>query len=74
MNQENKYRVLLLDEDGYEIGERPADNLKQAKTEMAYMLSDKYAQAGETTHKAMGTHKAEVRNAKGECILDDFYE
>lgn len=74
MSHESKYRVLLLDTDGYEIGERPADNLKEAKAEMTYMLSAQYAQVAETTHEAMGTHKAEVRNAKGECILDDFYE
>jgi hypothetical protein len=74
MSQESKYRVLLLDAEGYEIGERPADNLKDAKAEMAYMLSAQYAQVAETTHETMGTYKAEVRNAKGECILDDFYE
>lgn len=72
MSQESKYRVVLLDTDGYEISERPADNLKEAKATMAYMLSDQYAEVAETTHETMGTHKVEVRNAKGECILDDF--
>lgn len=74
MNQEAKYRVVLLDKDEYEIRERPADNLKEAKTTMAYMLSAQYAEVAETTHETMGTYKAEVRNAKGECVLDDFLE
>lgn len=73
MNQEAKYRVVLLDKDGYDIGQRTAENLKEAKQEMAYMLSDAYARIAETTHEATRTHKVEVRNAKGECVLDDFY-
>lgn len=73
MSQESKYRVVLLDAEDYEISDRPAENLKEAKTTMAYMLSAKYAEVAETTHETMGTYKAEVRNAKGECILDDFY-
>ena len=74
MSQESKYRVVLLDADGYEISERPADNLNEAVVTLAYMLSEQYANVAETTHKAMGTHKVEVRNAKGDCILDDFLE
>jgi len=73
MNLEAKYRVVLLDADGYEIGERSADNLKAAKAEMSYMLSDQYANVAETTHETLGTHKVEARNSKGECILDHFY-
>lgn len=69
---DTKYRCFLLDSCGYEISERPADNLKEAKATMGYMLSDEYARVAETTHETMGTHKAEVRNAKGECILDNF--
>lgn len=69
---DTKYRCFLLDSSGYEISERPADNLKEAKATMGYMLSDEYARVAETTHETMGTHKAEVRNAKGECILDKF--
>lgn len=72
MSQEAKYRVLLLDAEGYEISDRLADNLKEAKKTMAYMLSEQYASVAETTHQTMGTHKAEVRNAGGECILDEF--
>jgi hypothetical protein len=73
MSYESKYRVVLLDKDEYEIGERPAENLKEAKEQMRHMLSDDYANAAETTHGDMGTYKAEVRNAKGECVLDSFY-
>jgi hypothetical protein len=73
LNYESKYLVVLLDDDGYELSERPAQNLKEAKQEMGYMLSDAYAQAAETTHEKMGTHKVEVRNAKGECIFDKHY-
>lgn len=69
---DTKYRCFLLDSSGYEISERPADNLKEAKATMSYMLSDEYARVAETTPETMGTHKAEVRNAKGECILDKF--
>jgi len=71
--QETKYRVVVLDVEGYEISDRPATNLKEAKAEMAYVLSDEYAQAAETTHEIMGTHKAEVRNAKEECLLDAYF-
>lgn len=73
---ESKYRVVLLDKDGFDIGgDYPADNLKEAKDRMAYLLSEQYARQGaESTHKAMGTHKAEVRNSQGECVLDAFYE
>lgn len=73
MNQESKYRVILLDKSGYDIGERAAENLKEAKHEMAYMLSDQYATVAESTHEIMGTYKVEVRNAKGECVLDDMF-
>lgn len=74
MSQENKYRVTLLDTDGYEISESQADSLKEAKATMAYMLTDEYARGAETTHETMGTQKAEVRNTKGECILDGFLD
>lgn len=73
MGQETKYRVVLIDAEGYEIGERPADNLREARAEMRYMLSDQYAKVAETTHETMGTCKVEVQNARGECILDEFY-
>ncbi len=73
MKQESKYRAVLLDRDGCDISERPAENLKQAGELMRYMLSDQYAEAAKTTHEKMGTHKVEVRNASEECVLDDFY-
>ena len=72
MSQDSKYRVILLDLEGYHLSERPADNLPEAKSTMAYMLSDAYARAAETTHEAMGSQKVEVRNAKDECVLDGF--
>jgi hypothetical protein len=71
---DSKYRVVLLDRDGYEIGERSAESLKEASSEMAYLLSDLYARAGETTHETMGTYKAEVRNSSGECVADQLFE
>lgn len=72
MNHENKYSIVLLDEDNYEISAYHANSLKDAKKIMEYMLSEKYAKSAETNHKAMGTHKAEVRNVNNECILDKF--
>lgn len=72
MNQESKYRVVLLDKDECELGECQADGLKGAKAEMRRMLSDDYAKAAETTHERMGTYKAEVRNATAECVADAF--
>lgn len=69
---ESKFRVVLLDAKGFNLGERPADNLKQARDAMRYLLSGQFAVVAETSHTAMGTHKAEVRNAKDECVLDAF--
>ena len=37
-------------------------------------LTGEYARVAETTHETMGTQKAEVRNTKGECILDGFLD
>lgn len=74
MRKDSKYRVVLLDDDACELGERPADNLREARSEMSYMLSDGYAKAAETTHENMGTHKAEVLDARGECVIDQFLE
>lgn len=54
MNQESKFQVVLLDNDGYDLGERPAENLKEAKEQMRYLLSESYARAAETTHEDMG--------------------
>lgn len=70
-----KYLVVLLDKDGCHTSEREADNLKQAKKEADYLLSDDFAKSCETTHEALGTHKVEVRLASnGECVRDYFYE
>jgi 3-polyprenyl-4-hydroxybenzoate decarboxylase len=71
MNRE--YSVILLDAEGYELTERLVENLKQAKAEMKYLLSNQYALACENTHADMRTHKAETRNASGEVVLDEFY-
>ena len=74
MCQDSKYRVVLLDQDGCEITERPADNNRQAKMEMRYLLSDDYATAIDSNHRVMGTFKAEVRNRKGECLSDQVFQ
>ncbi|MBU2847182.1 hypothetical protein HF925_01025 [Acidithiobacillus ferriphilus] len=74
MNQESKCLIVLLDKNRYDIGARFAENLKEAKQVMAYMLSDAYAKVAEITHEKTGTHKFEVRNRKGECVLDDFHD
>lgn len=73
MRSESKYNVVLLDKQGYELSSRPADNLKEAKGHVAYFLSDDYANMGESSHADMGTAKAEVRNAAGECVYDRFH-
>ena len=70
-----KYKVVLLDKEGFEIGDREADNLKQSKEAATFLLSDDYARSAETTHASLGTHKVEVRLAStGECIKDYFFE
>ncbi len=73
MRSESKYSVVLLDKDGYELSSRPADNLKEAKGHVRYLLSDDYANMAESSHDDMGTEKAEVRNAAGECVYDRFH-
>lgn len=73
MSNESKYRVVLMDVDGYTIGERSADTIREAKQTAAYMLSDAYANVAETTHKRMGTHKVEVQTRGGVCEYDEFY-
>lgn len=65
-----RYRVVLLDNQGFEVGEKEADTLKEAKGKARYMLSDEYARNTESTHDR--THKVEVRNADGECVFDAF--
>lgn len=72
MGQESKFRVVLLDIGGYVLAERPAENLKEARTQMKHLLSEEYARGAETSHEKMRTEKAEVRNADGECVLDAF--
>ena len=74
MNQESKCLIVLLDKNRYDIGARFAENLKEAKQVMAYMLSDAYAKVTEITHEKTGTYKVEVRYRKGECVLDDLYD
>lgn len=66
------YTVILLDTDGYHTAERPAGNLKEAKQIAAYFLSPEFARSSESTHEAMRSHKAEVRNSMDECIYDRF--
>ena len=62
MNQESKYRIVLLDKNGYDIGERFAENLKEAKQVMAYMFSDAYAKVTEITHEKTGTYGGPTRS------------
>lgn len=70
-----KYQILLLDRDGCTIdAEREAPNLKQAKQWMKHLLSEEFARRAETTHQALKTEKAEVRDVDGNCVLDAFYE
>ena len=77
MKCEAKYRVVLLEKDGSEISDRPADNLREAKCEAKYMLSDECARWCETSHASLRTYKAEIRSQKNgrdhECVLDFFY-
>jgi hypothetical protein len=69
---DSKYQIVLLDAEGFTLSDRPADNHKQAKNSMRYMLSDEFARMAETTHAIMGTYKVETRNSKGQCVLDQF--
>ena len=73
MSNESKYRVMLMDVDGYVIGERSADTIREAKQTAKYMLSDAHATVAETTHERMGTHKVEVQTRGGVCEYDEFY-
>jgi len=65
-----KYRIVLLDEDGYVLGESEAETLSKGRERARYMLSDEYARATESTHEH--THKVEVRNQAGQCVWDSF--
>lgn len=70
---ESKYYVVLLDFNDYELCPAfAADNLRDAKSRLNYLLSDEYAISGESTHQNMGTRKAEIRNRSDECIFDRF--
>lgn len=64
------YTVVLLDNDGFEITSSLEDGLSNAKKIADYLLSIRYEKAVETTHEAMMTAKAEVRNASGVCVWD----
>lgn len=68
----SKYTVQLLHKTGYVIADKPADTLAEAKQSARYMTSEEYARQAETTRKAEGSEKVEVRNQAGECVFDVF--
>lgn len=68
---EKKYRIVLLDVNGFEISERFADTIKAADLEMRYMASESWAEMGETTHNYLGSFKVEIQ-CKNECVADLF--
>lgn len=74
MKRESKYEVTLLSDLGSEIGTRPAENLKEAKSTARYMMSDAYATLAETTHATLRTEKVEIRDLSNEVVWDAFKE
>lgn len=66
-----KYRIVLKDSDGFEIGDREAETLKEAKAQAKHMLSDGYANLCEVTHSPGDRERVEVLNLKDEIIFDD---
>ena len=53
------YDIVLLDADGYTVTQHESDTLRQAKKDAKRLLE-------------YPAHKAEVRNAQGECLADFF--
>ena len=67
------YHVVLLDGLGYELTFGLREGRKAAVTYAKYLLSDAYAKTHGTSHEALGTHKAELRDVvSGECLCDKF--
>lgn len=66
------YAIKLLDADGCELAMRDAPTFSLAKESAARLLSDEWAHDCETTHAALRTAKAEILNARGECVWDSF--
>ena len=75
MNTKGPYKALLLDGEGFWICDQECDTKREAIERCRYWLTDEFARTGaESTHEGLGTRKAEVRNAKGECVWDAFRE
>lgn len=70
MKREEKYTVVLRNNEGYEVApRRPAETVKEAKLTAKYMLSDAFAVSGEVTHEPGDHETVEVLNRDDEIVF-----
>ena len=70
MPKTQEYRIILKDIAGYELADRTALNLREAKEKAKHLASDQYAAAAETTHTALGSDRVEIIDECGDIVWD----
>ena len=66
------YKIILRDQDGFNLTESEAEGKKAAVGRAKYFVSERFANACESTHEDMRTAKADILDESGALVEEIF--
>ena len=69
--RESKFRIVLRDANGFDICDREAESLREAKRLATYLLTDEFARLAEVTHERGDVETTVVLDQNDECVWDN---